>query len=115
MARTVAALVTVVMLSVLLGSGCGSGSSRSYANPSCPAVLNLVSSGPPESWKTVGEWLSALVAVAPSGGRLGTLTSRLESDVQSLTPDLNPGSASYRAYQNDYLADVAQIQHYCNH
>jgi hypothetical protein len=43
------------------------------------------------------------------------MTGRVESDLQNLMSAAGPGSASYRAAQADYVANVAQIQHYCAH
>jgi hypothetical protein len=81
MTRSVAALAAAT-LSALLGTGCGSGSS-SYADPSCAAVLNLVSVVPPEGYKAAHQELNSLQDVAASG-QLGTLTDQVESALQSL-------------------------------
>jgi hypothetical protein len=110
MTRTVAALAAA-MLSALLGAGCGSGSS-SYADPSCPAVLNLVSLVPPGNRKAADQEVNSLQDVAASG-RLGTLTGQVESALQSFVSAGSPGSASYRVFQVSYVAAVKQIQHYC--
>jgi hypothetical protein len=109
MTRTVAALVAV--LSALLAAGCGSGSS-SNADPSCPAVLNLVSLVPPGTYKVADQELNSLQDVAASG-QLGTFTGQVESALQSLVSAGSPGSASYRAFQVSYVAAVKQVQHYC--
>jgi hypothetical protein len=110
MTRTVAALVAAV-LSALLATGCGSGSG-SYANPSCPAVLNLVGLVPPGSDKAADQELNSLQDVAASG-QLGTLTGQVESALQTLASAGSPGSASYRAFQVSYVTAVKQVQHYC--
>jgi hypothetical protein len=110
MVRTVAALVAAV-LSALLGAGCGSGSS-SYADPSCPAVLSLVSLVPPGNHKAADQEVNSLQDVAASG-QLGTLTGQVESALQSLVSAGSPGSGSYRAFQVSYVAAVKQVRHYC--
>jgi hypothetical protein len=110
MTRTVAALA-VAMLLALLGAGCGSDSS-SYADPSCPAVLNVVSLVPPGNSKAADQEVNSLQEVAASG-QLGTLTGQVESALQSFVSAGSPGSASYRAFQVSYVAAVKQVQHYC--
>ena len=99
------------MLSALLGAGCGSGSS-SYADPSCPAVLNLVSLVPPGNSKAADQEVNSLQDVAASG-QLGTLTGQVESALQSFVSAGSPGLASYRAFQVSYVAAVKQVQNYC--
>jgi hypothetical protein len=100
-------------LLALAGSACGS--SHSFADPSCPAVLGQVSTVPPEGLKMANDELVDLQALVTPGTRLGTLTDNLISALNDLMNAAQPGSAAYRAAQVQYISDVVQVQRYCAH
>ena len=100
-------------LLALAGSACGS--SHSFADPSCPAVLAQVSTVPPEGRKMANDELTDLQALVTPGTRLGTLTDNVISALNGLTNAAQPGSAAYRAAQEQYISDVVQVQRYCAH
>jgi hypothetical protein len=100
----------VIALLALLGSGCGSG--HSYPDPSCGAVLAQAGSAPPQGYLTMQHEIEDLQPLVTPGTRLGTLTDRLISALNSLSND-QPATAAYRAAQAQYVSDTAQLQHYC--
>jgi hypothetical protein len=104
-------LAAVIALLALLGSGCGS--SHSYPDSSCPAVLGQVGSAPPEGFKVMGQEVNDLNPLVTPGTMLGTLASRVISALNSLEND-QPATAAYRAAQAQYISDATQIQHYCD-
>jgi hypothetical protein len=100
-------------LLALAGSACGS--SHSFADPSCPAVLAQVSTVPPEGHKMANDELMDLQALVTPGTRLGALTDNVISALNGLRNATQPGSAAYRAAQEQYISDVVQVQRYCAH
>jgi hypothetical protein len=110
--RNEAAVVGLTLLA-LAGSACGS--SHSFADPSCPAVLGQVSTVPPEGLKMANDELMDLQALVTPGTRLGTLTGNVISALNGLMNATQPGSAAYRAAQEQYISDVVQVQRYCTH
>jgi hypothetical protein len=101
----------LIALLALLGSGCGS--SHSYPDPSCPAVLGQVGSAPPEGFKVMDQEINALQPLITPGTTLGALTSHVVSTLNSLSND-QPATAAYRDAQAQYVAEATQIEHYCD-
>jgi hypothetical protein len=100
-------------LRALAGSACGS--SHSFADPSCPAVFGQVSTVPPEGLKMANGELVHLQALVTPRTRPGALTDNVISALNGLMNATQPGSAAYRAAQEQYISDVVQVQRYCTH